>query len=99
VTAAVQVADHRSNVEGHGAVLGGQAAMPAALEEQPAGLAGRSRHPGAAGVERADAADQTIHLVVGVAADHHVGAAPGQQAAELLVGEVGIDTGTVVSTW
>jgi hypothetical protein len=99
VTAAVQVADHDTDVERHGAVLGDHVASAAFGQEKPVGLAGRSGHPGAAGVEGADAADHAVSLIVGVTAHDNVGAAPGQQAAELVVGEAGIDAEAVVGTW
>ena len=41
MTAAVQVADHGTDVEGYGVVLGGEVTWAAVLQEQPAGLAGR----------------------------------------------------------
>ena len=96
VAAAVQVADHGTDVEGHGAVLDDHVTRAAVLNEQPVGPAGRPGHPGTARVEGADAADQAVGLIVGVTAHDHIGAAPGQQAAELLVGEAGVDAGTVV---
>lgn len=77
-------------------LLGDQVTGAAAGKEQPAGLAVRPGHPGATGVEGADAGDHPIGLIVGVAADHHVGTAPGQQAAEGLVGEAGVDAGAIV---
>jgi aldose 1-epimerase len=99
VTAAVQVADHGIDVEGHGMVFGDHVCLPPVLQQQPVGLSGRPGHPGAAGVEGADAADQTVDLKVGVTAHDHVGAASGQQATELLLGGVGVDTGAVVALW
>jgi aldose 1-epimerase len=96
VTATVQVADHGTDVEGYGVVLGDHLAVAAVLQQQPVSLAGRSGHPGATRVEGADAANQTVGLVMGVTAYHHVGAAPGQQSAQLLVGEARVDAGAVV---
>jgi aldose 1-epimerase len=96
VTAAVQVADHGIDVEGHGTVLGDHVAAPTVPQQEPVGPAGRAGHPGAAGVEGADAAGRAVGLVVGVTTHHHVGAAPGQQAEELLVGQAGVDAGAVV---
>ena len=81
VTAAAQVADHGTGIKRHGAVLGGQPARAAVLKKQPSGPASRARHPGAAGIERADAVDDPVDLVVGMTPDHHVGVASGQQAA------------------
>ena len=77
-------------------VLGGQVTGAAVLKEQPAGPARRPRHPGTARVEGADATDQTVDLIVGVAAHDHVGVAPGEQVAELLTGEVRVDPGAIV---
>jgi hypothetical protein len=96
VTAAVQVADHGIHVEGHGAVLGDHLTLAVVLQQQPVGPAGRPWHPGAAGVDGPDAIDQTVDLKVGVTAHDHVGAAPGQQVTELVIGGVGVDTGAVV---
>jgi hypothetical protein len=96
VSAAVQIADHGIDVVGHAVPLGDQVTGAAVLQEQPAGLAVRPGHPGAAGAEGADAADHPVGLIVGVAADDHAGTVPGQQAAEVLVGEAGVDAGAIV---
>ena len=100
MTAAVQVADHGIDVVGHAVRLGDQVTGAGAGfgKEQPAGLAGWPGHPGAAGVEGADAVDHPVGLIVGVAADDRVGAASGQQAAQVLVGQAGVDAGAVVGT-
>ena len=98
MTAAVQVADHGIDVVGHAVLLGDQVTGAADGKEQPAGLAGRTGHPGAAGVQGADAGDRPVGLIVGVAADDRVGAASGQQAAQVLVGQAGVDAGAVVGT-
>jgi len=98
VTAAVQVADHGIDVVGHAVLLGDQVTGAADGKEQPAGLAGRPGHSGAAGVQGADTGDRPVGLVVGVAADDRVGAASGQQAAQVLVGQAGVDAGAVVGT-
>ena len=99
MTAAVQIVDHGIDVVGHAVLLGDQATGAADGKEQPAGLAGRPGHPGAAGVQGADTGDRPVGLVVGVAADDYLGAASGQQATELLLGGVGVDTGAVVALW
>ena len=96
MTAAVQIAGHGTGIVGYGTVLSGQASTAAVLKEQPAGSTRRPRHSGATGVEGADAADQAVGLIVGVAAHHHVGTAPGQQAAELPGGETGVNAGAIV---
>lgn len=96
VTAAVQIADHGIDVVGDAVLLGDQVTGPDVGKEQPAGLAGRPGHPGAAGVEDADAGDHPVGLIVGVAAYDHVGIASGQQAVQVLVGQAGVDAGAVV---
>jgi hypothetical protein len=96
VTAAVQIADHGIDVVGHAVLLGDQVTGAADGKEQPAGLAGRPGHPGAAGVQGADTGDRPVGLVVGVAADDHVGTASGQQAAQVFVGQARVDAGAVV---
>jgi hypothetical protein len=96
VPAAVQIVDHGIDVVGHAVLLGDQATGAADGKEQPAGLAGRPWHPGAAGVQGADTGDRPVGLVVGVAADDHVGTASGQQAAQVLVGQARVDAGAVV---
>jgi len=96
VTAPVQVAGHGAGVVGHGTVPGDHLTPPAVLQEQPVGLARRAGHPGAARVEGADPAGQSVGLIVGVAAHDYVGVAPGQQAVQLLAGQAGVDAGAVV---
>ena len=96
MTAAVQIVDHGIDVVGHAVLLGDQATGAADGKEQPAGLAGRPWHPGAAGVQGADTGDHPVGLVVGVAADDHVGTASGQQAAQVFVGQARVDAGAVV---
>jgi hypothetical protein len=96
VAAAVQIADHGIDVVGHATLLGDQVAGAAAGKEQPARLAGRPGHPGATGVQGADAGDHPVGLIVGVAADHHLGTASGQQAAQVFVGQAGVDARPVV---
>jgi hypothetical protein len=98
VTAAVQVADHGIDVVGHAVLLGDQVTGAADGKEQPAGLAGRPGHPRTAGVEGADAGDRPVGLIVGVAADDHIGIASGQQAAQVLVGQARVDARAVVGT-
>jgi hypothetical protein len=64
VTSAVEIADHGADIEGHVAVLGGQATTIAVVKEQPARLAGRSRNAGAARVEGTDPANQPIPAAI-----------------------------------
>src|ERR1700678_1444500 len=95
-----EVADYRVDVKRHhpmldsnaGAVaLGDAEALGVAVEveEEPAGLSGALRDPGAAGVERPNPADHAIGRAMGVAADDDIGGAPRQQPAELVVGSAG----------
>ena len=96
VTSPVQVTHHGADIERHAVLLDLQFAVAAVLEEQPAGLAARPRHPDAARVDGADAAGQPVGPVVGVPADHHVGVATGQQTAEFRVRDVRVDAGAVI---
>ena len=96
MTAAVQIADRGIDVVGHAVLLGNQVAEAVAGKEQPARLAGRPGHPGATGVQGANAGDHPVGLIVGVAADHHLGTASGQQAAQVFVGQAGVDARAVV---
>ena len=102
-----QVADDRVDVERHHPVLDANAGAFAAggagalrveveVEEEPAGLAGALRDPGAAGVERPDPADRAIGRAMGVPADDDIGRAAGQQRAEVVVGRAGLDSRAVV---
>jgi hypothetical protein len=88
-----EVADYRVDVKRHhpmldsnaGAVaLGGAEALRVAVEveEEPAGLSGALRDPGAAGVERSDPADRPIGRAMGVPADDDVGRASREQSRE-----------------
>jgi hypothetical protein len=69
------------------------------LKEEPAGLAGAFWHPGAARIERPDPADEAVGSDMSVAADHDVGGASRQQAAELLVRNFRPDPGAIVGGW
>ena len=90
-----EVADNGIDVKGRTAVGDGQGAA-VVLEQEPAGGAAGTRHAGAAGIEGADAVSETIGDGMSAAADDHVGAVPGQQCPEFLIGDAGLDPRAVV---
>jgi hypothetical protein len=97
VASPVKIADDRVDVEGDAAV-GDSQGLAVPFEEHPAGGAAGTGQSGAAGIEGPDAVDETVGGDMGMAADDDIGAAADQQRPELLVGEAGLDPGTVVGS-
>ena len=97
MVSSMEVADNGIDVKRCTAVGDGHADA-IVFEEEPACRAARTRHPGAAGIEDADAVNETIGDEMRVTADDHVGAASGKQRPEFLVGDAGFDAGAVVGS-
>lgn len=90
-----QVTYNGIDVEGHTAVGDGQG-IAIVFKQEPAGDAAGTGHAGAAGIEGADAVNETIGDGMSVAADDHIGTAAGKQRLEPLLGDAGLDPGAVV---
>lgn len=93
---AAKIADNGLNVKPHTTVRSGQA-IAVISEEKPVRQAAGTRQPGAAGIEGADTADETIRGEMSMAADDDLSVGSGKQLPELLIGDARIDSRAVVS--
>jgi hypothetical protein len=95
MASAVKVADDCFNVEGRCAV-GDSYGTSVVLKKKPAGDAAGGRKSGTAGIEGADAINETIGREMSMAADDDIGTASGKQGPELLIRDAGLDPFAVV---
>jgi hypothetical protein len=95
MTPPAKIADDSVNVKRR-ATLRDCQGIAIIVKEQPAGGPAVSGHPRTAGIQRANAVDQTVGDDVSVAADDDIGIASRQQRPELLIGDVRFDPWTVV---
>jgi hypothetical protein len=95
MTPLAHVGGNRPGVVWHSAMRDGQM-ITVVLHEKPVRDAMAARQPRASGIERPDAVGDAVSGVVGVAADDDVGAAPGEQLAQLLFADVRSDPRAVV---
>jgi hypothetical protein len=95
MASAAKVADDCFHVKGRRAV-GDSYGTSVVLKKKPAGDAAGGGKSGTAGIEGADAINETIGREMSMAADDDIGTASGKQGPELLIGDAGLDPFAVV---
>ena len=95
MASAPKIAGNGLNVKRHPTVRNSEI-IAVVFKEKPVREAAGTRQPGAAGIEGADTANETICGEMSMAADDQLGVGSGEQLPELLIGDARIDSRTVV---
>jgi hypothetical protein len=91
VAPSTKVSDNGRDVERHAALRDGQL-VTAIVQQKPVGHASRTRQPGTARIEGANAADAAIGRRVRMTFDDDIGAASGEQLPKLIIVDARLDT-------